>query len=178
MKRIHLTCGAAAVSLLFLSLSAPLALANSLISTSPAAGSTLKAAPSAVTMTVESSLMDLGNEVTVTDPSGSRVDDGTLAVADTEVIIGMNKIVKAGIYTVSYRLLSENDLPLEGTFTFNYTTPAIVISPTIEPTTPATPVKTGGGDFGTNVFVIGLLVLSFSVLVALALYARKIFSKS
>jgi methionine-rich copper-binding protein CopC len=175
MKQIRLTYGVLAISFLFFSLSTPQAVANSLISTSPAAGSTLKAAPSAVTMSVEFPLMDLGNEIIVTDPSGSRVDDGTLAVVDTEVIVGMNKLSKVGIYTVTYRLLSENDLPLEGTFTFNYTTPAIIVPPTLEPSTPATPVKTGGGDFTTNIFVIGLLVLSFAILVGLGLYARKIF---
>jgi len=57
------------------------ALANSLVATSPIAGSTLKVEPSAVTITVEITPMDMGNEVTVTDPSGRRVDDGTLTVA-------------------------------------------------------------------------------------------------
>ena len=48
------------------------ALANSLVATSPIAGATLKVAPSAVTITVEVTPMDMGNEITVTDPAGRR----------------------------------------------------------------------------------------------------------
>jgi methionine-rich copper-binding protein CopC len=154
-------------------LTAP-ALANSLVATSPIAGSTLKVEPSAVTITVEMTPMDMGNEVTVTDPSGRRVDDGTLTVAGNDLIIGMKPITESGAYKVSYSIFSEMDLPLEGSFVFNFSTPAISTPQEVAPTTPA---KVEGSDFGTNLFVIGLLVASLAVLIALALYARKIFSE-
>ena len=172
--RIRPAFGAVAISFLFLTLSSSHALANSLVTTSPTSGSSLSASPSAVTMTVESPLMDLGNEISVTDPSGSRVDDGTLTVAGTDVIVGMKEITKPGIYTVSYLLLSENDVPLQGTFTFNFSTPSVIVPQTIAPTTPT---KIEGGNSTTNALVIGLLVLSLGVLIGLGLYARKIFSE-
>jgi methionine-rich copper-binding protein CopC len=150
------------------------ALANSLVATSPIAGATIKVAPSAVTISVEITPMDMGNEITVTDPAGRRVDDGTLTVAGNDIVIGMKPITDAGSYKVSYNILSEMDVPLIGSFNFNFS--ATTIS-TPEEVVPSTPAKVQGSEFGTNLFVIGLLVASFVVLVTLALYARKIFKE-
>ena len=170
MKRIAALIGAIGISVL---LTGP-ALANSLVATSPIAGATLKVAPSAVTISVEITPMDMGNEITVTDPAGRRVDDGTLTVAENEIIIGMKPITESGAYKVSYNIISEMDVPLVGSFIFNFSTPSIS---TPEEVVPSTPAKSQGSDFGTNLFVIGLLVVSFVVLVSLALYARKIFKE-
>jgi methionine-rich copper-binding protein CopC len=150
------------------------ALANSLVATSPIAGATLKVAPSAVTISVEITPMDMGNEITVTDPAGRRVDDGTLTVAGNDIVIGMKPITDSGVYKVSYNIISEMDVPLEGSFVFNFSTPAISVP---EEVVPSTPAKVEGSDFATNLFVIGLLVTSLVVLIALALYARKIFNE-
>jgi len=116
----------------------------------------------------------MGNEVIVTDPSGRRVDDGTLTVAGNDLIVGMKPITESGVYKVSYNIISDMDLPLEGSFVFNFSTPAITTPQEVIPTTPA---KVEGSDFGTNLFVIGLLVTSLIVLIALGLYARKIFNE-
>jgi len=150
------------------------AFANSLVATSPIAGATLKVAPSAVTISVEITPMDMGNEITVTDPAGRRVDDGTLTVAGNDIIIGMKPITDSGVYKVSYNIISEMDVPLEGSFIFNFSTPTISVPQEVIPSTPA---KVEGSDFATNLFVIGLLVTSLVVLIALALYARKIFNE-
>lgn len=170
MKRIAALAGV--IGLTFF-IASP-ALANSLVATSPIAGSTLKVAPSAVTISVEITPMDMGNEITVTDPAGRRVDDGTLTVAGNDLIVGMKPITDSGVYKVSYNIISEMDVPLEGSFVFNFSTPTISAPQEVIPSTPA---KVEGSDFGTNLFVIGLLVASFVVLVALALYARKIFNE-
>jgi methionine-rich copper-binding protein CopC len=150
------------------------AIANSLVATSPIAGATLKVAPSAVTISVEITPMDMGNEITVTDPAGRRVDDGTLTVAGNDLIVGMKPITESGVYKVSYSIISEMDIPLDGSFVFNFSTPTIS---TPEEVIPSTPAKAEASDFGTNLFVIGLLVVSLVVLIALALYARKIFNE-
>jgi methionine-rich copper-binding protein CopC len=170
VKRLAAVIGA--LGLTFLA-AAP-AIANSLVATSPIAGSTLKVAPSAVTITVEVTPMDMGNEITVTDPAGRRVDDGTLTVAGNDLIVGMKPITDSGVYKVTYNIISEMDLPLEGSFVFNFSTPTISAPVEVTPTTPA---KVEGSDFATNLFVIGLLVASLAVLIALALYARKIFNE-
>lgn len=118
--------------------------------------------------------MDAGNEVVVTDPSGIRVDDGTLTIAGTEAIVGLKNFVRSGIYTVKYTLLAENDVPLTGSFTFNFAEPTVVATVAPEPTKSATP---SGNNAGTTIFVLGLLLAALVVTVALARYARKLYSE-
>jgi methionine-rich copper-binding protein CopC len=170
VKRLAALIGAIGISVF---MTGP-ALANSLVATSPIAGATLKVAPSAVTISVEITPMDMGNEITVTDPAGRRVDDGTLTVAGNDIIVGMKPITESGAYKVSYNIISEMDVPLEGSFIFNFSTTSIS---TPQEVVPSTPAKAQGSDFGTNLFVIGLLVVSLIVLISLALYARKIFKE-
>jgi methionine-rich copper-binding protein CopC len=148
------------------------ALANTLVSTSPTAGQSLESAPSAVTITTETPVISDGNEVIVTDPSGIRVDDGSLTISENSVVVGLKNLIRSGIYTVSYSLLAENDIPLTGSFTFNFAEPQIVASAAPTPTEVAAP---SGNDAGTNLFVFGLLLAAVVVTIAMAQYARKIF---
>jgi methionine-rich copper-binding protein CopC len=166
--------GIALVAALF---TMPVAHANTLVATSPIAGSTLKAGPSAVTITTELPLIEEGNDIAVTDPNGKRVDTGILTVLGTEAVAEMKPLVTSGVYTVTYLLLAEADLPLEGSFTFNYS--AIVISTPSAGPEPisSTPSQPSGSNFATNAFVIFLLGLSVLVLVGMGAYARKIFKE-
>ena len=158
----------------------PLANANELVTADPASGSTVLVSPSAVTIITSMPLMSEGNSVEVTDPSGNRVDDGTLAIADTEALVGLTLLTVGGYYTVSYSLLAENEVPLTGNYRFNFIAPETVSSesPTpiaMEATASAQP--SAGSSKGTDFLVIMLLVLSIFVLVGLGMYARKIFSE-
>ncbi|MSW74413.1 MAG: hypothetical protein F2814_03755 [Actinobacteria bacterium] len=153
--------------------------ANSLIATSPLADSTVSSSPSAVTISTEAPLIDMGNSIVVTDPRGLRVDDGTLAIDGANAVVGLKPLTVGGAYTVTYTLLTENDIPLEGSFIFNFSAPTVITTPSATPviTTSQTPTpgKTNNGSWGTSAFVIGMLVLAFAVLIGLSLYARKIF---
>jgi methionine-rich copper-binding protein CopC len=158
----------------------PVASANELVTADPASGSTVLVSPSAVTIITSLPLMADGNSVEVTDPSGNRVDDGTLAIADTEALVGLIPLTVGGYYTVSYTLLAENDIPLTGNYRFNFTAPDSVSSQSpspiaIDATASAQP--SAGSSKGTDFLVIMLLVLSIFVLVGLGMYARKIFSE-
>ena len=166
---------AALITLLF----APAAQANTLVATSPIAGSTLKAGPSAITITTEFPLIEEGNEIVVTDPNGKRVDTGILTVLGTDAVAEMKPLETSGLYKVSYLLLAEADIPLEGSYTFTYS--AVVLS---TPTASAIPQPSAsataepvGSNFGTNLFVIFLLGLSILVLIGMGAYARKIFKE-
>jgi methionine-rich copper-binding protein CopC len=168
---------AALITLLF----ATSAQANTLVATSPIAGSTLKAGPSAITITTEFPLIEEGNEIIVTDPNGKRVDTGILTVLGTDAVAEMKPLETSGLYKVSYLLLSEVDVPLEGSYTFTYS--AVVLStpsasaipqPMASASATAEPV---GSNFGTNLFVIFLLGLSILVLIGMGAYARKIFKE-
>jgi methionine-rich copper-binding protein CopC len=149
--------------------------ANTLVSTTPVAGAALQSAPSAVTVTTELPLLDVGNEITVTDPTGARVDDGALSIDLDSAYIGLKPLVKTGIYTVTYSLLAENDVPLVGKFTFNFIEPSVMETVAPEPVKP-TPTPSGN-NLGTTIFVLGLLLAALVVTIALARYARKIYSE-
>lgn len=157
----------------------PSAQANTLVATSPIAGSTLKAGPSAITISTEFPLIEEGNEIVVTDPNGKRVDTGILTVLGTDAVAEMKPLEASGLYRVSYLLLSEADIPLEGFYTFTYsavvlTTPSASATPQPSASATAEPV---GSNFGTNLFVIFLLGLSILVLIGMGAYARKIFKE-
>jgi hypothetical protein len=120
--------------------------------------------------------LDAGSEVTVTDPTGARVDDGALTIDAESAVIGLKPLVKTGFYTVNYSLLAENDIPLVGRFTFNFAEPTVVATVAPEPTQSQAPTSSGN-NAGTTIFVLGLLLAALVVTVALARYARKIFKE-
>jgi methionine-rich copper-binding protein CopC len=148
------------------------ALANTLVATTPLAGATIQSAPSAVTITTQLALMDVGNEVTVTDPTGVRVDDGALTIDGVNAVIGLKQLVKTGIYTVNYNLLAENDAPFVGSFTFNFAEPTVIATAAPQPSNAPTP---SGNKLGTTIFVLGLLAAAIFVTIALSLYARQLY---
>jgi methionine-rich copper-binding protein CopC len=94
--------------------------ANSLVSTSPISGSTLSVSPTSVTVTGQLPLLADANEISVTDPNGVRVDDGTIMVNDVSATVGVRPLTESGFYTVSYILFAEADAPLEGSYRFKY----------------------------------------------------------
>lgn len=153
--------------------------ANTLVSTSPVSGSTLSVSPTNVTVTGNVALIadaPDANSITVTDPNGVRVDDGTITISDVSATVGIRPLVETGMYTVTYFLLSEGEVPLEGSFTFKYQAPSVIstANPTPEPTQSQTPASS---SWGTNFFVILLLLLAVLVTVGLSLYARKLFAE-
>lgn len=151
--------------------------ANTLVSTSPISGSTLSVSPTNVTVTGQVALLadaPDANTITVTDPNGVRVDDGTITISDVSATVGVRPLVESGMYTVTYLLASEGEVPLEGSFTFKYQAPSVIstANPTPEPTQSQTPASS---SWGTNFFVIVLLILAVLVTVGLSMYARKLF---
>lgn len=151
--------------------------ANSLVNTSPISGSILSAPPSAVTITTQAALLDIGNSVTVTDPKGVRVDDGALTVDGMGVIIGLVPLTLTGDYTVTYVLLADNDVPLRGSYTFSFSAPSVISSPSPTATSATTAPTTASSSSATSIFVLGLLFIAFVILILLSLYARKIFKE-
>jgi methionine-rich copper-binding protein CopC len=152
--------------------------ANTLVSTNPISGSTLSVSPTNVTVTGQIALLGDApdaSSITVTDPDGVRVDDGTITIVDMSATVGIRPLVDSGTYTVTYSLLSEGDVPLEGSFTFKYQAPSVIstANPSPEPTQSQTPASS---SWGTNVFVIILLFAAVLVTVGLSLYARKLFA--
>ena len=164
--------------LLLVFLGTPIASANTLVSTNPISGSTLSISPTNVTVTGQVTLLadaPDASSITVTDPNGVRVDDGTIMISEMSATVGIKPLTESGLYTVTYSLASEGEIPLEGSFTFKYQSPTVIstANPSPEPSQTHTPASS---SWGTNFFVILLLILSVLVTVGLSLYARKLFT--
>jgi len=86
----------------------------------------------------------------------------------------LKPLTVSGIYQVAYVLYAEGEVPLQGTYTFNFSAPTEITpsTPTPTPTQSQTPASS---SWGTSVFVIGMLVVAFFVFIGLILYARKLF---
>lgn len=138
-------------------------------------GSTLSVSPTSVTVTGQLPLLADANEISVTDPKGVRVDDGTIMVTDVSATVGLMPLTESGFYTVTYLLFAEADAPLEGSYRFKYQAPSTIApeTPTPEPTISQSPASS---SWSTNLFIILLLILAVGVTVGLSLYARKLFT--
>ena len=157
---------------LALTISTP-AHANTLVSTSPTSGSVLVAAPNAVSVVGTSTLQADGNQLSVVDPKGNAIDDGSVTVADTSLVVGLKPLTTAGVYTVSYTLLASGEDPLQGSFTFVYNAPAAIASATPTPSSISshTSSKTASSH-GAAIFVVVIFLLGCAVLLFLIWYAR------
>lgn len=151
--------------------------ANTLVSSTPLAGSVLTETPNTVTLVTQSPLLDQGNQVSVTDSMGNRVDDGSLTISDVNAIVGMKPLTATGVYTVSYTLLALNDDPLTGTFTFTFNAPPVITTASPTPTL-VSPTSVPVSHGTTDNLVIGSLVLSFFIFIFLVWYAYRLYSLS
>lgn len=166
-----------ALLLIFFSIPSP-ALANSLVSTSPTSGAVLVAAPNAVSVIGASALEADGNQLSVLDPKGNPVDDGSVTVADTSLVVGLKPLTVAGVYTVSYTLLATGEDPLQGSFTFVFNAPATIASATPTPsTTIVKPTSQSGSSHGAAIFVVVIFLAGCAVLLFLIWYARALWNQ-
>jgi len=117
MRRIILALVAGAVTIGI----APAALAHAFLDhASPAVGSSVPTAPQTVTLWFTQDLESAFSEVTVTNEAGQRVDLGSAQIpqgSPAELRIGLRPLTP-GTYLVSWRVVSVDTHPTEGTFTF------------------------------------------------------------
>lgn len=168
MKKV-LIAGLFALSL---ALAPTIAVANTLTSSSPASGAVLGVAPNAVSVTGTSPLSDQGTTLSVTDPSGLRVDDGSLTITDASAVIGLKPLIAAGVYTVSYTLISPSDTPLTGSYTFLFNAPAALNSPSATPVATSSAPATNKSSHTADIFIIILMIFAIFVGLFLVWYAR------
>jgi methionine-rich copper-binding protein CopC len=163
-------------SLLIGAFSASPVLATSLVSSSPVGGSVLSVAPTAVTITANADLTDGANEVTVLDPTGNRVDDGSVQMQGATLTVGIKPLTATGIYTVNYTIMAIGETPLTSTFTFLFNAPAVISEPS--PGTSSEEVPTQTINRTSDFLVIALLIFAIFVLILLSRYAKETFNKS
>lgn len=109
--------------------SANIALAATLVNSSPAAGSMVTTAPTQITITADGALAEMGNSLLVTGPEGTRVDDGSLQISGATALVGVKTLTRTGLYTVTYQLILSDGQNLNGSYTFT------LIGTTNSPTT-------------------------------------------
>lgn len=158
-----------------LAVAAPTAPLSELTSSSPAAGSSITSAPSVATITFSNSIGDVGNSVTVTAPNGERVDDGSIQIADTQILVGLKPLNIGGEYAVEYEVVTSEGETLNGQYKFTFVSPAVLASPTGESSESPNPDLNKETDSSktTDFFMMGLLALSILVLVLISRSLRK-----
>ncbi|MCT2022068.1 copper resistance CopC family protein [Kocuria marina] len=92
---------------------------DELVRTNPQADAKLEKAPTTLELTFSGNIQDIGSEVRVTDSHGTDMTRGTLAAQNTAV----SQPLREGgdedeTYTVTWRVVSQDGHPIEGTFTY------------------------------------------------------------
>ncbi|HXH35880.1 MAG TPA: copper resistance CopC family protein [Plantibacter sp.] len=109
-----------------LTLATPASAHNSIVSTTPAEGSTITEQPEQLVITTNDNLLDLGeagqsNQIQVTGPGDEQLYYGTACAAvNGPALVMPLQLGEAGEYTVVWQLVSTDGHPLSGTYTFDW----------------------------------------------------------
>ena len=179
---------AALAAVLVLGFAAPASAHTALVSSDPAAGTTLSDPPESVTLTFSEPVGDPAY-VVVTAPDGTPLSSGKAEVSGSEVSQDL-AAGGAGDYTVAYRVVSDDGHPVEDEFGFTVEAASASPTPTASATTDSTATDSptsgsttaepsaagptsaspatgssdadgdnGSGGFGTGVLVGGLVAV-------------------
>ena len=110
-----------------------------------------------------------------TGPKGARVDDGALTVDGNNAVVGLLALTEKGIYQVQYSLITDNDVPLTGIYTFTFNAPEKITTP--KPTATKDAAVQNSSALGTTIFVLLVGVAAIAVAIGLVLYGRKLYNE-
>ena len=164
------------ISLIIGAISAGPSFATSLVSSSPVGGSVLSVAPTAVTITANADLTDGANEMSVLDPTGKRVDDGSVQMQGATLTVGIKPLTATGVYTVNYTIMAVGESPITSSFTFLFNAPSVISEPT--PGTTDAPIINQSVNRTSDFLVIALLIFACFILVLMSRYAKQTFNSS
>jgi copper resistance protein C len=121
---------------------APASAHDELVSTDPAAGSTVGALPAQLTLTFNEAVSaeQGATEMQVTDAAGTSLVAGPASVADNVVTQPLEGAA-SGVITVLWKVVSDDGHPVSDQFSFTVT-PAATPTPTPSPTATSTPTPT------------------------------------
>lgn len=124
---------------------------DALVSTDPAADTTLDASPEQLTLAFSAELLaGAGNEVQVTDAAGASLADGAAVVDGTNLV---QPLVAdgSGVITVVWRAVSSDGHPISGQYAFTVAAPpAPTESATEEPSASPEPEPTASAPIATD----------------------------
>lgn len=171
---------------------APAQAHDRIISSDPADGAQLDAAPAALTMTFSTEPLAVEPQVVVTDPAGTVVAQGTPTIEGTSATFPWPAELTGDTYTVAWRVVSSDGHPIEGTFSFavaaapeqvDTTTtpetetvaPSVTADETPAVTTPAVDASVDSDDEARSIvpLLVGLGVLAAAVVVVAVLIVRR-----
>ena len=161
----------AALAVLFLIFSSPLSLAHGqIVSTYPLKDSKSSPAPSQVWIEFDGQLQLIDGEVVntlkVTDSTGLVVSSEEAVIEGARISTQVSDQSVGGVFTVQYRIVSEDGHPVEGSYTFE-------ASPGFEATEMIEPVTTTSATENQNDLSIGAIVMA----VFLVVFAVRYFVK-
>ena len=121
MKKLMLAI--ISVSLIFAGMQSANAHAQ-LTSSNPKKNEVIKTLPSLVWLEFDGDLLSFGdkqiNKLTVTNSKKKRVDIGGPIVGGARISTKLKASLPAGKYLVTYRIVSEDGHPVQGTYSFTY----------------------------------------------------------
>lgn len=120
MRNLVLRAALLSLALLLVG-SGPASAHASLVGSDPEDGATLDAAPTAITLTFNE---NIGNPayVAVTAPDGSKVEVSDVRAVDQEVTATLVDPDQKGRFTATYRVVSADGHPVEGSIAYTTTT--------------------------------------------------------
>ena len=149
-------------------------------SSSPADGATVATPPAKVSITFNNTPLGLGNEVKVTDASGTDWADGKVEIVDNVASQKLREGAPAGKYTVVWRVVSSDSHPIEGTFAFTATAAAAGATtapvPTVGTPQPGETRATGTAPDSSEPFPWSIVIfaaVALGLLVTLGVLARR-----
>jgi methionine-rich copper-binding protein CopC len=98
-------------------------------SSSPAQGATVATPPEKVSVTFSKNPLGIGSQFSVKDATGAEWADGAVEFVDTVASQKLRAGAPAGAYTVTWRVVSSDSHPIEGTFGFTATAAAAGAAP-------------------------------------------------
>lgn len=151
---------------------------DELVSSDPASGETLQSTPQEITLTYSAEIMEIGNEVRVTNSAGDVVSEGD-AKAEGRGVVQNIKSSEATdeTYTVTWRVVSSDGHPIQGEYNFTVGKGAQAdssnsASESVAPAEAATDnadAKTGSTPLNIGIFAVA----AFAVLGVLATVLAK-----
>jgi copper resistance protein C len=162
MKRLFTLLAAVVLAGLGMALlAAPASAHNVLIDTSPKAGSAITTGPTQIRFDFNAPVEQGENNITVLGPNGTHWERSeTATVVGNSVTTAVAPLGPAGVYTASYRIISEDGHPVTGDVQFRLTRPG-----SGQPITPAVAASaSGGGGMPIWVWIVAAIVVLGAVL--------------
>lgn len=101
-------------------IASPASAHDQLVSSDPAADASVEVMPDEMTLVYSGELIDAGDGtvVEVLSPGGTDVVDGDLTVDGPDVVVPLGDAPEAGAYEVTWRVVSNDGHPIDGSFSF------------------------------------------------------------